>query len=131
MSGPIMTLREIMEAEDPLDIDITEDMEREFSPQRKDTSMREYANQTVGQAGVMKSTPMNSLHSAVSQLREACSDLAELAVQFCGSAPSEIKGSPERDSSGSHFGQIEDCARAVSDLVASINDDLKRIRARL
>lgn len=109
------------------DFDISEDMEREFSPQRKERTMA----MINPSSGATKSTPMSSLYSALSQLREACSDVGTLADQLCGSALTAVGSDAGRDSSGSHFGQIEDCAHAIADLAASIDGDLKRIRGRL
>lgn len=138
MSGPIMTLREIMEAEEtPLDIDIAEDMEREFSPNGKDTTMDGYQNAKLTQQyNPNKSTQerpsiADALDAAVSALSDASRELSGITDRLCGSTPEPIDANKLHPVADGHFSQVDMSREGIVAITENIIDNVRRIRGRL
>lgn len=142
---PIMTLDEIAEAEggirqafhEPdrpadLEIDIAEDMEREF-PTRKEQTMAmtkpaydpsRYQN---AKQDVARVSPFDELVNAVDELRACEHQIAVLADRLAGPQPQEVAGNNPNGGGG---GLIDVVERAIMSIRA-ITSDLSEHHARI
>lgn len=136
-----MTLREIMDAEDDFNLDITEDMEREFEPERNTTmAMTEAYNRDPRKSAMLagKMTPgqterpscADALESAVSALSSAANELRGVTDRLCGAVP-EDSASKLRGVADGHFGQVATSRADIEAITERILGDTARIRSQL
>lgn len=124
--------REAREAS-PLEIDITEDMEREFQPERKATmALRDYENQTAGAPKPERISPFDELCSTVGHYRAVAARIAMLADKIAGATPKAVS-KPDQDIRGASglVDVVEIANENLRDIGTAIAEDLQRIEARL
>lgn len=129
-----MTLREIMEAEDGPDFDISEDMERECSPQRKEPTMAVLNNDPNRYPNTPKAervSPFDDLITAVGAMRELQGRASELADKIAGSMPRGVSETKDKRGASGLVDVVEIAVENIREIRAGINDDLQRIERRL
>lgn len=112
------------------DIDISEDMEREFSPQRKEQTMAN-VNYDPAQAlnpRVAKEGPMARLQRALNTLEQADKLTDGCADNLCGQVPASEVKPPLDDLPGAMFPALIAMAARIERHAQSITESMNRIQ---